>query len=75
VQKSRVYTVTEMLDEKLAGAIKEFLRNNKALPERIVMFRDGVSEGEYEKVCRVSFSFKQFSGRRRRAAGSASSLH
>jgi eukaryotic translation initiation factor 2C len=32
--------------------IKKFFKKTKRKPERIVFYRDGVSEGQYAEVCR-----------------------
>lgn len=34
-------------------AINEFALINKSPPQKIVFFRDGVSEGEYDKIAAV----------------------
>jgi eukaryotic translation initiation factor 2C len=45
----------EMLDHKLVGALKRRLaywqtKNNKQLPQNILIYRDGVSEGQFKTV-------------------------
>lgn len=42
--------IIEDLQAMIEEAITEFANMRKVLPERIVFFRDGVSEGEYDKV-------------------------
>ena len=38
------------LADMVASHIKVFERNMKVKPEKIIMFRDGVSEGQYAHV-------------------------
>ncbi|EDR04649.1 argonaute-like protein [Laccaria bicolor S238N-H82] len=42
--------VIQDLREMVVSALKGFIAENKAGPGRIFFFRDGVSEGEYEKI-------------------------
>lgn len=56
--------LTEMMVERL----QEYRTANKALPKRIIIYRDGVSEGQYESVLEKEFrrkvvpSFKKVGG-------------
>ncbi|KAK7954050.1 hypothetical protein PG988_014744 [Apiospora saccharicola] len=48
----------ELLNEELHGHFQERLelyyeKNEKTLPESVVVYRDGVSEGQYEQVTRI----------------------
>jgi eukaryotic translation initiation factor 2C len=46
--------IIEDLQAMVEEAINNFaLANNSALPQKIIFFRDGVSEGEYDKVAAV----------------------
>ena len=40
--------VREMMVERL----QEYLNHNKKLPDRVIVFRDGVSEGQFDLVLR-----------------------
>ncbi len=41
--------------------VKELLElyktKNRKFPERLIFFRDGISEGEFRKVCKIKFKF------------------
>lgn len=41
----------ENLRQYVAEAVDNFGAKNQAAPKNIIFFRDGVSEGEYERVC------------------------
>lgn len=46
--------IIEDLQAMVEEAIKSFaLTNHSRLPQKIIFFRDGVSEGEYDKVAAV----------------------
>ncbi|KAL0947383.1 hypothetical protein HGRIS_013499 [Hohenbuehelia grisea] len=49
VQQAR-QEIIEDLEEMVCEAVYNFGRKNKAAPARMVFFRDGVSEGEFQKV-------------------------
>lgn len=49
IQRSRQEMVTG-LDEMLQGRLNHWMTHNKRLPENIVIYRDGVSEGQYQQV-------------------------
>jgi eukaryotic translation initiation factor 2C len=50
MQESRLTTI-KYLERHVVAALKNFARNNRgAYPLKIVVYRDGVSEGEFEKV-------------------------
>lgn len=51
VQKHRQEIIAEM-KEMVKGLLREFYHtNNRRKPERIVFYRDGVSEGQFQEVC------------------------
>ncbi|GKZ25641.1 hypothetical protein AbraIFM66951_007099 [Aspergillus brasiliensis] len=49
IQKSRQEMVAE-LDTMLKAHLRRWVRNRKNYPENIIVYRDGVSEGQYELV-------------------------
>ncbi|KAJ7577907.1 argonaute-like protein [Mycena floridula] len=49
VQKSKKEMLDELAD-MMVERLKHYEKKNKMLPERIFVFRDGVSEGQYETV-------------------------
>jgi len=49
LQQGRMETITD-LKKMMVDAIGIFKGTNNCLPERIIFFRDGVSEGEFSKV-------------------------
>lgn len=42
--------IIEDMTNMVIGHLKTFHKNTKAYPEKIIMFRDGVSEGQYGQV-------------------------
>jgi eukaryotic translation initiation factor 2C len=42
--------VIEALKDMVKGAIDAFGSKNRTSPKRIIFFRDGVSEGEFDKI-------------------------
>lgn len=46
----RVACCSVVVGDGVAGALKNFHRINGTLPERIVVYRDGVSDGQLESV-------------------------
>ncbi|KAG6854932.1 hypothetical protein C0991_009755 [Blastosporella zonata] len=52
VQHPRVETI-EGLRDMVKRAIIAFGMRNRASPKRIVFFRDGVSEGEFDQVLKI----------------------
>ena len=55
VQKHRQEIIAEM-KEMVKGLLVEFYRSIRCKPERIVFYRDGVSEGQFQEVCRSVLS-------------------
>lgn len=51
VQKKGEEIISE-LESMAVGLIKKFFKKTKRKPERIIFYRDGVSEGQYAEVCR-----------------------
>ncbi len=51
IQKSRQEMVSD-LDEMIVERLKVWVKYNKVLPESIIVYRDGVSEGQYATVLR-----------------------
>ncbi|KAI0313100.1 Piwi-domain-containing protein [Amylostereum chailletii] len=51
LQKSKQEGIAELAD-MMIERLQAFKRRSKSLPERIMVFRDGVSEGQYDKVLR-----------------------
>ncbi|KAG6848643.1 hypothetical protein H0H93_015297 [Arthromyces matolae] len=49
IQQSKKEMLAE-LDEMLVERLLSYEKNNKKLPERVLVFRDGVSEGQFDKV-------------------------
>ena len=49
IQRPRV-EIIEALQGMMERALKRFIEFNKAPPEKLIFFRDGVSEGEYNTV-------------------------
>lgn len=49
LQKSRQEGIAELAD-MIIERLQAFRRRSKVLPKRMVVFRDGVSEGQYDKV-------------------------
>ena len=51
------------LDSMMNEALKSYFRKNKVLPQRIVFYRDGVSEGQFQHVIDNEYDllFKAFS--------------
>ncbi|KAI9451806.1 Piwi-domain-containing protein [Lactarius psammicola] len=49
LQKSKQEGIAELAD-MMIERLQAFRRRSKVLPKRIVVFRDGVSEGQYDKV-------------------------
>ncbi|CAG2104656.1 unnamed protein product [Medioppia subpectinata] len=47
--KSREEMITQ-LDSMFVELLKNYQKHNKCLPERVVFFRDGVSEGQFQHV-------------------------
>lgn len=52
LQNPRVETI-EGLQDMMKRAVVSFGTLNKAAPRRIVFFRDGVSEGEFDHVLKI----------------------
>ena len=50
VQKKERDEIIKNLDEMITELLQEYFRVNKTHPENLVIFRDGVSEGQFEKV-------------------------
>jgi len=50
-RKEMITDLAEMMEERL----KTFRSINRRLPERILVFRDGVSEGQYEQVVQIEY--------------------
>ena len=50
VQKKERDEIIKNLDEMIAELLQEYFRVNKTHPQNLVIFRDGVSEGQFEKV-------------------------
>ena len=48
LQEGRKETITDLFGMVISH-LKVFQKNTKALPAKIIMFRDGVSEGQYAK--------------------------
>ncbi|OXA47083.1 protein argonaute-2 [Folsomia candida] len=53
-QRSRQELI-ENMGEIVSGQLAKFFETNKAYPKRILMFRDGVSEGYFTKVKEVEY--------------------
>ena len=51
VQSNREEIIVD-LEGMAVALIKKFFKKTKRKPERIVFYRDGVSEGQYAEVCR-----------------------
>ncbi|TFY74526.1 hypothetical protein EWM64_g9487 [Hericium alpestre] len=51
LQKSKQEGIAELAD-MMIERLQLFIRRNKTLPQRVLIFRDGVSEGQYDKVLR-----------------------
>lgn len=51
VQNNREEIIVD-LESMAVGLIKKFFKKTKRKPERIIFYRDGVSEGQYAEVCR-----------------------
>ena len=52
LQEPRQESVVD-LRSMFKAALKEFVGRSKTLPLNVIVFRDGVSEGEYERVRKV----------------------
>ncbi|KAK1921573.1 eukaryotic translation initiation factor 2C 2 [Papiliotrema laurentii] len=52
LQEGRVEIIAELADMTYSQLAK-FRQNTKALPEKIIMFRDGVSEGQYSHCVKM----------------------
>ena len=48
-QKSRV-EIIEAIEEMVIELLKNFHRSTKRKPQRILFYRDGVGEGQYEEI-------------------------
>lgn len=55
VQMPRLEVIQD-LSEMVANAVNNFGEMNKAAPDRIILFRDGISEGEFDTVSRQEIS-------------------
>ncbi|KAE9406783.1 Piwi-domain-containing protein [Gymnopus androsaceus JB14] len=55
VQMPRLEVIQD-LSEMVADAVNNFGEMNKAAPDRIILFRDGISEGEFDTVSRQEIS-------------------
>jgi len=51
VQNSREEIIMD-LEEMTIGLLRKFFKSTRRKPERIIFYRDGVSEGQYAEVCR-----------------------
>jgi eukaryotic translation initiation factor 2C len=51
VQNSREEIIMD-LEDMAIGLLRKFFKSTKKKPERIIFYRDGISEGQYTEVCR-----------------------
>ncbi|KAH0580660.1 Protein argonaute 1B [Termitomyces sp. J132] len=70
IQKSKQEMLGE-LDDMLVERLRAYERKNKRLPERIIVFRDGVSEGQFDTVIKdelpqILGAFKKFETKERK---------
>ncbi|KAI1777141.1 Piwi-domain-containing protein [Hypoxylon cercidicola] len=56
-QAGRQEMLDATLEERFKGRIKLWQRHNKSLPQNIIIFRDGVSESQFEKVLNDELPF------------------
>ncbi|KAJ5217111.1 hypothetical protein N7468_010119 [Penicillium chermesinum] len=47
---SRVENMAKLLHSLMGGRLQRWRKENNALPENIIIFRDGVSEGQYDHI-------------------------
>ena len=59
VQKKERDEVLKQLDSMIHELLLEYQKANKTLPENLVIFRDGVSEGMFEKVIKTEIPLVQ----------------
>ena len=52
------------MEEVIKELLKQFYRNMKQKPAKIIMFRDGVSEGQFQQVSKLSIQ-NRYSVRRK----------
>ncbi|KAI0483833.1 ribonuclease H-like domain-containing protein [Xylaria cf. heliscus] len=52
-QSARQEMLDNTLEERFAQRLRLFQKHSNRLPENIIIFRDGVSEGQYEQVLQV----------------------
>jgi Piwi domain len=49
-------TTTRTYVARVQELLGEFWKKNKRLPEVLIMYRDGVSEGQFDEVCVMTAS-------------------
>src|SRR5699024_10699649 len=51
VQKKETDEIVRNIGPMISELLEEYQRVNSALPENMIIFRDGVSEGQFQQVC------------------------